>query len=393
LKPILEIQGISKQYQIEGNKKPYLSLRESLFNFLKPSSTKESFWALDDVSFSLMPGDTLGIIGRNGAGKSTLLKILSKITPPTKGKIITRGRIASLLEVGTGFHPELSGRENVYMNGSILGMKRSEIEKHFDAIVDFSGVERFLDTPLKHYSSGMQLRLAFAVAAFLEPEILVIDEVLAVGDSEFQKKCLNKMEDVSQSGRTIIFVSHQLSAIRSLCSKGVFMQQGKLREFGAIETVIQSYSNSIIQEQKGAQSKHLNESRDHYDLRFREEDQRGHFNFTDPIALLFRAKKPLGKTNLQLALSIKDRYEKTILIDFFDFKESSDPALETSFELPAQFLTPGKYFVDIALQNKYEQFWLETNALYFEIDTLSTVYESLTYNYGMVSSPISWQEK
>lgn len=191
-----------------------------------------------------MPGDTLGIIGKNGAGKSTLLKVLSKITPPTKGKIITRGRIASLLEVGTGFHPELSGRENVYMNGSILGMKRSEINRHFDEIVDFSGVERFLDTPLKNYSSGMQLRLAFAVAAFLEPEILVIDEVLAVGDSEFQKKCLNKMEDVSQSGRTIIFVSHQLSAIDSLCNKAIILHQGKLIGQGSTQKCIEEYLSS-----------------------------------------------------------------------------------------------------------------------------------------------------
>lgn len=393
MKPILEIQGISKQYQIEGNKKPYLSLRENLFNFLRPSTKKENFWALEDVSFSLQPGDTLGIIGRNGAGKSTLLKVLSKITPPTKGKIITRGRIASLLEVGTGFHPELSGRENVYMNGSILGMKRAEIEKHFDAIVDFSGVERFLDTPLKHYSSGMQLRLAFAVAAFLEPEILVIDEVLAVGDSEFQKKCLNKMEDVSHSGRTIIFVSHQLSAIRKLCTKGAFMQQGKLREFGDIETVIQSYSNSILQEQKSAQTQHLRDAREHFDFRFKDEDQQGLFNLEDNIQFLFRGKRPEGKAGLQLGLSIKDRYEKTVLIDFFNFKENTDQNIEASFELPAKFLTPGKYFVDLALQNNYEQFWMENNALFFEVDTLSTIYESLTYNYGLVCSPIIWQEK
>lgn len=241
MKPILEIQGISKKYLLEGTKKPYLSLRENLFNFLKPRPAQQDFWALEDVTFNLMPGDTLGIIGKNGAGKSTLLKILSKITPPTKGKIITRGRIASLLEVGTGFHPELSGRENVYMNGSILGMKRSEIHRHFDAIVDFSGVEKFLDTPLKNYSSGMQLRLAFAVAAFLEPEILVIDEVLAVGDSEFQKKCLNKMEDVSHSGRTIIFVSHQLSAIDSLCNKAIILQQGKLVSEGPTKKCIETY--------------------------------------------------------------------------------------------------------------------------------------------------------
>ncbi len=208
-------------------------------------SKSEDFWAVNDVSFEVQPGESIGIIGRNGAGKSTLLKILSKITPPTKGKIITRGRMASLLEVGTGFHPELTGRENIFFNGSLLGMKRREIEAKFDEIVDFSGVEKFLDTPLKHYSSGMQLRLAFSVAAFLEPEILVIDEVLAVGDAEFQKKCLGKMEDVSKSGRTILFVSHNIGAIKNLCSKGIVLQNGRMIYSGDIETASNIYLNPV----------------------------------------------------------------------------------------------------------------------------------------------------
>jgi lipopolysaccharide transport system ATP-binding protein len=241
LRPILEIKNISKKYQIQGNTKPYLSLRESVFSFLKPSSKLEEFWALKDVSFDVMPGDTVGIIGKNGAGKSTLLKVLSRITPPTNGSIISRGRIASLLEVGTGFHPELSGRENIFLNGSILGMKRTEIQSQFDAIVDFSGVEKFIDTPLKHYSSGMQLRLAFAVAAFLEPEVLIIDEVLAVGDAEFQKKCLGKMKDVSNSGRTVLFVSHNIGALKSLCSKGIILKQGAVNFNGEINAAIDLY--------------------------------------------------------------------------------------------------------------------------------------------------------
>lgn len=191
-----------------------------------------------------MPGDTLGIVGKNGAGKSTLLKILSKITPPTSGSIISRGRIASLLEVGTGFHPELTGRENIFLNGSILGMKRVEIQRQFEAIVDFSGVEKFIDTPLKHYSSGMQLRLAFAVAAFLEPEILVIDEVLAVGDAEFQKKCLNKMEDVSRNGRTILFVSHNLSALQSLCKNSIILTRGVSSAIMPSHEAVNTYLNS-----------------------------------------------------------------------------------------------------------------------------------------------------
>ncbi|MCC6370394.1 MAG: ATP-binding cassette domain-containing protein [Bacteroidia bacterium] len=241
MKPILEINNVCKKFHIHGNTQPYLSLRENLFSFLKPSSKKEEFWALKDVSFNVMPGDTVGIIGKNGAGKSTLLKILSKITPPTSGSIISRGRIASLLEVGTGFHPELSGKENIFLNGSILGMRRHEINKQLDAIVDFSGVEKFLNTPLKHYSSGMQLRLAFAVASFLEPEILIIDEVLAVGDAEFQKKCLGKMEDVSKSGRTILFVSHSINALQSLCKHGLLINQGISEPLTDISTAVNKY--------------------------------------------------------------------------------------------------------------------------------------------------------
>ncbi|MFO0358538.1 MAG: ABC transporter ATP-binding protein [Sphingobacteriaceae bacterium] len=241
MKPILEIQSISKKFRINHEQQPYLSMRDSIASIFKDRSTKEDFWALKDVSFDVMPGDTVGIIGKNGAGKSTLLKILSKITPPTSGKIIGRGRIASLLEVGTGFHPELSGRENIFMNGSILGMRHAEIQRNFDAIVDFAGVEKFLDTPLKHYSSGMQLRLAFAVAAFLENEILIIDEVLAVGDAEFQKKCIGKMEDVSKSGRTVLFVSHNMGSLRSICKKGIILDKGSLSLIAPISETVDHY--------------------------------------------------------------------------------------------------------------------------------------------------------
>jgi lipopolysaccharide transport system ATP-binding protein len=246
MEPILEIQGVSKKFNISRQAEPYLSLRSKLSSIFKTGrSYNEDFWALQDISFSVSPGESIGIIGKNGAGKSTLLKILSKITPPTQGRIVCRGRIASLLEVGTGFHPELTGRENVYLNGSILGMRKKEIDASFDEIVDFAGTEKFLDTPLKHYSSGMQLRLAFAVAAFLEPEILVIDEVLAVGDAEFQKKCLHKMEDVSKSGRTILFVSHNLAAVKNLCSKSILLQNGKLKTFSSSEEVVDQYMNLI----------------------------------------------------------------------------------------------------------------------------------------------------
>jgi len=244
MKPILEVKNITKEFRIGTHRESYLSMRDSIASvFKKRSAEGENFLALNDVSFDVEEGQSVGIIGKNGAGKSTLLKILSRITPPTKGKIICRGRVASLLEVGTGFHPELSGRENIYMNGSILGMRKAEINKHFDEIVDFSGIEKFIDTPLKRYSSGMQLRLAFSVAAHLEPEIMVIDEVLAVGDAEFQKKCLGKMDEVSKSGRTVLFVSHDMNAIEQLCTKVVILKKGQLLQYGDTHKLISDYIN------------------------------------------------------------------------------------------------------------------------------------------------------
>ena len=249
MKPIISVEGLGKKYIIrhEG-KSPYKSLREEIFQLPKrllsrSEQSQEEFWALKDVNFDIMPGDRVGIIGRNGAGKSTLLKLLSRITEPSTGRITMRGRVASLLEVGTGFHPELTGRENIYLNGAILGMTRAEVRRKFDEIVDFAGVEKFLDTPVKRYSSGMYVRLAFAVAAHLEPEILVVDEVLAVGDAEFQKKCLGKMEEVSKGqGRTVLFVSHNMDAVRTLCNKGSIFASGQLVfESNDIGAVVDAY--------------------------------------------------------------------------------------------------------------------------------------------------------
>lgn len=249
MQPILEIRNISKKFIIQHQQERYLSIRDSVTNLFKGkrNGSSEEFWALKDVSFDVYPGDSLGIIGRNGAGKSTLLKILSKITPPTEGKIVSRGRIASLLEVGTGFHHELSGKENIFLNGSILGMRRREILTKFDEIVDFSGVEKFLDTPLKRYSSGMQLRLAFAVAAFLQPEILIIDEVLAVGDAEFQRKCMEKMNEVNRTeGRTVLFVSHNLNATKLLCNRTMVIDNGKKDVEGESGKIIDYYLNKTF---------------------------------------------------------------------------------------------------------------------------------------------------
>lgn len=244
--PIVEVQNVSKKYTIQHLAGGYLNFRDRILNTLRFNrSEKEDFFALQGVSFNVGHGESIGIIGRNGAGKSTLLKVLSKITPPTTGRIIIRGRVASLLEVGTGFHPELTGRENIFFNGSLLGMKRKEIETKFDEIIDFSGTERFLDTPLKHFSSGMQLRLAFSVAAFLEPEILIIDEVLAVGDAGFQKKCLGKMENVSKSGRTILFVSHNMAAVGNLCQRAILMDKGGIVHQGPVSDITHYYQQSF----------------------------------------------------------------------------------------------------------------------------------------------------
>lgn len=246
MKPAIEIKNLGKQYRLH-EAPPYLSLRDVLSKAPWDWAGKEKkadpyFWALQDINLRIEPGERVGLIGRNGAGKSTLLKIISRITPPTRGEAFIHGRVGSLLEVGTGFHPELSGRENIFLNGSILGLKKAEIKRQLDAIIDFSGVEKFIDSPLKHYSSGMQLRLAFAVAAHLEPEILLIDEVLAVGDMEFQKKCIGKMEEVSRKdGRTILFVSHNMSYITGLCDKVVLLDQGKMISEGKSQTVINEY--------------------------------------------------------------------------------------------------------------------------------------------------------
>ena len=241
----VSVRGLSKSYTIARQGEKHVTLAESLLAKARrpfARAPKETFWALKDVDFDIKKGDVVGIIGRNGAGKSTLLKILSRITEPTAGQIDLYGRVGSLLEVGTGFHPELTGRENVFLNGAILGMTKAEIRKQFDAIVEFAGIEQFLDTPVKRYSSGMYVRLAFAVAAHLESEILIVDEVLAVGDADFQRKCIGKMKDVADGGRTVFFVSHNLSAIAALCNRAILLERGTVVRAGNAEHVVSLYS-------------------------------------------------------------------------------------------------------------------------------------------------------
>lgn len=262
MEPIISVKNISKKYNITHQQGGYVAMRDILtniakrpFKFIKHKAkkavgkeTKEEFWALKDISFTVEKGEAVGIIGANGAGKSTLLKILSKITPPTTGTIEYEGRMASLLEVGTGFHPELTGRENIFLNGAILGMTKKEIAEKFNDIVEFAGIEKFLDTPVKRYSSGMYVRLAFAVAAHMEPDILVVDEVLAVGDAEFQKKCLGKMDEVTKTaGRTILFVSHNMSAIQNLCKRCILLEGGEVKMIGETKKVVAKYINNMTE--------------------------------------------------------------------------------------------------------------------------------------------------
>ncbi|MGQ3685105.1 MAG: ABC transporter ATP-binding protein [Candidatus Loosdrechtia sp.] len=259
---VIKVENLGKRYFLRHQKKErYTALRDVITNKIKSLSKRifkpesrepiacntsvEEFWALRDVSFEIKQGDRVGIIGRNGAGKTTVLKILSRITEPTTGRVSIKGRVASLLEVGTGFHPELTGRENIYLNGAILGMTKAEIKKKFDEIVAFAEVEKFLDTPVKRYSSGMYVRLAFAVAAHLETEILLIDEVLAVGDAQFQDKCIGRMDEVSRNGKTILFVSHNFSAVQRLCNTGIFLESGRIKIYDKISIVLETYQQAI----------------------------------------------------------------------------------------------------------------------------------------------------
>jgi lipopolysaccharide transport system ATP-binding protein len=258
MKPAICVQGIGKRYRIGAKERAHRTLREAVVDLAaepirrlgrirQSPGPEELIWALRNVTFEVQPGEVVGVIGRNGAGKSTLLKILSRITEPTEGRVELRGRVASLLEVGTGFHPELTGRENIYLNGTILGMKKAEIDRKFDEIVAFSEIEKFLDTPVKHYSSGMYVRLAFAVAAHLDPEILLVDEVLAVGDAAFQKKCLGKMGEAAKSGRTVLFVSHNISAIKKLTERSLYLEHGAVAADGRTDEVVQKYLTTALQ--------------------------------------------------------------------------------------------------------------------------------------------------
>jgi len=390
MKPILEVHNLSKEFNIGGKPESYLALRDIISNpFSKlKEPKKEKFKALNEISFSVMPGDSVGIIGRNGAGKSTLLKILSKITPPSSGKIICRGRIASLLEVGTGFHPELSGRENIFMNGSILGMRKLEIAKHFDAIVDFSGVEKFLDTPLKRYSSGMQLRLAFAVAAHLEPEILIIDEVLAVGDAEFQKKCLGKMDEVSRSGRTVLFVSHQMGTIAQLCKNVIVLKNGTINFKGSTNKAIDHYlqmsqGNDSLYECKTEKRNFLQKSY-FTDIANQIKD-----TFTTAQDLYFNLKIIINDHNplMKLSCTIQGRngdYLSTF-VKSVDELTNGKKSVTVQVTYPGHLLTPNFYAMRIALfipnGQVYDLVEMVNQFRIIDDGTSMSIFEDINYGY------------
>lgn len=366
---IIKAENISKMYLIDHKRKRKGSVgyRDVLIHqakmLLNPKyrrelaeevDEKEEFWALNGISFDIDKGDRVGIVGSNGAGKSTLLKILSRITEPTSGKVTIQGRIASLLEVGTGFHPELTGRENIFLNGAILGMKREEIRRQFDAIVDFGGIEKFLDTPVKRYSSGMYVRLGFAIAAHLEPEIMIIDEVLAVGDAEFQKKCLGKMKDVSNSGRTVLFVSHNLTAVQGLCNKAIFLQKGKLVEMGETGHVINTYMSKVTKTSLEQHWDDVNKAPGNSMVRIKKLavepyylENQTHVDVRTPIKVKIECWNFLDKAALNISLHFNSLTGEVIfnvgtLSQVFD-----KGLLSAELEIPGNFLNDGSYSISV----------------------------------------------
>jgi len=367
MQPIIRVQGLGKQYQIGGPTAPYSTLRETLMDLArKPvrafrrNGSASSIWALKDVEFEVAPGEIVGIIGRNGAGKSTLLKILSRITEPTIGRVELYGRVGSLLEVGTGFHPELSGRENIFLNGSILGMTRREIESKFDEIVAFSEVEKFVDTPVKRYSSGMYVRLAFAVAAHLQPEILIVDEVLAVGDYAFQQKCLNKMQDVSTGGRTVLFVSHNMGAISRLCQRCIVLDQGRVVTAGPTAAAVQTYMTSGLLEraeytQSESREKAMNLLR--VALIDKEGEPQSEVRYDDRLRfeLEYEVNQSVTGASVGFALFTVDGTCALATADFDSHAELLGPRApgryQTTVEIPPCWLNTGRYTVTIYIAN------------------------------------------
>lgn len=406
---ILKAENISKQYrlgqvgtgtlshdlnrwwhQIRGKENPYLKIGDT--NDRSTKGTSDYVWALQDINFEVERGEVLGIIGKNGAGKSTLLKILSKVTAPTTGSIKSRGRIASLLEVGTGFNPELTGKENIYLNGAILGMTKKEIASKIDEIIEFSGCERYIDTPVKRYSSGMTVRLAFAVAAFLEPEILVVDEVLAVGDAEFQKKAIGKMQDISrQGGRTVLFVSHNMAAVKSLCTRGIVLEHGGIRFDGNIDDAVKKYLDVsteydyyIAEEDEGVKKDALFKEIKIID---EEEKNRKVFFYEEPISILFKLKINNNELNYTVFCIVLDSNLKRVFA-----AESKDITENMLLKIKPKFLVRGDYslFTFIHIPGVKQEDVVENFCSFTIIDNGSHFLKHKSYDYGSVFGDYEW---
>ena len=411
----IKFENISKQYRlglvstntlshdlnrwwkinIRGKEDPYLKIGE--VNDRAHKGESEYVWALKDINFKVQQGDVLGIIGKNGAGKSTLLKILSNVTSPTTGSIMAKGRIASLLEVGTGFHPEMTGRENIFMNGAIMGMTKREITSKLDEIVDFSGIERYLDTPVKRYSSGMTVRLGFSIAAHLEPEILVVDEVLAVGDAEFQKKAIGKMQDVSKGeGRTVLFVSHNMGAVSRLCNTGVLLENGTISKMGNVNEVVDYYltdnlaSSSIyiaspedLSLVKLLEARLLNKKGETADL----------YTFQDEIEIQIKIQNLTSERCLRLNVGLWDMMDNLIMIDRFEIEKTKEDLFIG--KLDTSKLLPGRFRISIALDvYGYKTFEDIPSCISFEVvDTGSDILSFGNVGNGIISSFFSWNNK
>lgn len=412
--PVIKVEKLGKQYRIGNGLPAYLTFRDTLAEFIDKSFSRfrnlnssngvrvpSSIWALSDVTFEVQAGEVVGVIGRNGSGKSTLLKILSRITPPTSGSVEIYGRSASLLEVGTGFHPELTGRENVYLNGAILGMSRSEIKQRFDEIVTFAEVEQFMNTPVKRYSTGMYLRLAFAVAAHLRTEILFIDEVLAVGDMEFQRKCLGKVEGVAKEGRTVILVSHNLGAVAQLCQRAFWLDEGILKLEGSPRDVVAGYvSGSNTQMHHWERPRHedgdeLQKEMVLISVRLRQSDQQaGVLSFDQPfkIEVEHQVKKPASELRILLRI-VSESGTVIFTSSDLDTPHTADDRCRTEGRylsvctVPGKLLKPGKFFLTIGSQRYGSWIELYENLLMFEVSAVGTRYIS---RLGVITPILDW---
>jgi len=410
--PVIKVEDLYKQYQlgqvstgtlahdfnrwmhkIRGKEDPYEKVTGE--NSREEKSDSDYVWALEDINFEARKGEVLGIIGRNGAGKSTLLKVLSKVTAPTKGCVKVKGRIASLLEVGTGFHPELTGRENIFLNGAILGMTKAEIRSKFDEIVAFSGVEKYIDTPVKRYSSGMYVRLAFAVAAHLEPEILIVDEVLAVGDAEFQKKCLGKMKDVSSQGRTVLFVSHNLAAVKSLCTRGILMERGRIVFSGSADETVEHYmkinSQHLMPKVEFLSSEEAlgNEFIKLKSVKVVPENP----FITDDIYLQFSFWNLTGASTINMAFDLLGLNDEVVFGSLFEFTTTENNLCNATCKIPANLMNDGVFYLNLYFSSTEMRLLLKLeNIISFEVVDVKRNNAYLGKVNGAVRPKLNWIE-